>query len=593
MTALDQLIPTPRLLEVDHVDLAAPPAVVWARVRHADLGDAPLTRLLFALRALPDWLAGRPIEDPRLAIDELRSTPEQPGFSVLIDAPPHEVAVGAIGRVWEPTIPFVHSADAAAFAAFALPDYAKVAWAIRVEPRGEQDCRLEVEVRVDTTDEAAWQKFRRYFRFIGIGSRFIRHSLLRTLEQQFGAPAAQEDRRPLPGDELLPDATVHDSRGITIAAPPEAIWPWLVQMGGGRAGFYSLDAFDNGGQPSARELHPEWLGTALGDILPATPESEDGFEVLRCEAPRCLVLGGLFDPEGQRQLTFTDRRPAHYWQVTWAFVLEPLDATTTRLHVRARAAFSPSERRHAAWIRPAHILMETAQLNGLRLRAEGKLPRDDWREVLSGVGGAAIMVAAFLTSWLRGVRRHWGLSAKEAARAYPGDERVPSPRWDWTHAVAIDAPAQAVWPWLAQIGADRGGFYSYQWLENLAGCELQNAERIHPEWQLREGDALRLHPRMPPLAIVDVEEGRHFVAYGAPDEAARAAGKPWAAVSWLFAIEPLGPMSCRVISRYRCATSDDVATRLSLGPTLLEPIGFAMDRRMLLGIKERVERDAS
>ena len=203
------------------------------------------------------------------------------------------------------------------------------------------------------------------------------------------------------------------------------------------------------------------------------------------------------------------------------------------------------------------------------------------------------MVAAFLTSWLRGARRHWGLDAKEAARAYPGDDRVATPRWDWTHAVAIDAPAEAVWPWLAQIGADRGGFYSYQWLENLAGCELQNAETIHPEWQLREGDTLRLHPKMPPLAIVDVEEGRHFVAYGAPDEAARAAGKPWAAVSWLFAIEPLGPRSCRVISRYRCATSDDLATRLSLGPTLLEPIGFAMDRRMLLGIKERVERDAS
>lgn len=104
-----------------------------------------------------------------------------------------------------------------------------------------------------------------------------------------------------------------------------------------------------------------------------------------------------------------------------------------------------------------------------------------------------------------------------------------------THGVEIDAPAAAVWPWIAQIGADKGGFYSYQWLENLAGCDVRNAERVHPEWEVKVGDGLRLHPEMPAIPVVDV------------------------------------------------------ATRLAYG-VAIEPIGFAMDRRMLLGVKERAER---
>ena len=76
--------------------------------------------------------------------------------------------------------------------------------------------------------------------------------------------------RPLPSDELLPDANGQLTHGVTIAAPPEAIWPWLVQMGCRRAGYYSVDTLDNAGARSAREIHPELLHIAVGDILPAT-----------------------------------------------------------------------------------------------------------------------------------------------------------------------------------------------------------------------------------------------------------------------------------------------------------------------------------
>jgi hypothetical protein len=592
MTTLDQLIPTPRLLEVDDIDVAAPPEKTWELVRHGELARSWLIKALFALRTLPGRLTGQPAEAPSLRIDNLVSSAERPGFAVLVDDPPREVAVAAIGKVWEAEIPYVHTESPQEFAAFAEPDFAKVAWALRVVPLGERDSRIEIEVRVDTTDEQAWHKFQRYFRIIGIGSRFIRHSALSALAAQLGTPQAQENERPLPGDELLSDANGQDTRGITIAAPPAAIWPWLLQLGCGRGGFYSIDLVDNGGTRSLREVHPELTTLAVGDIIPATPKGEDGFEVLRLAPERCLVLGGLYDVDHHRQLPFAAARPGRFWHVTWSFVLEPLDAGTTRLHVRARAAFPALEGLHAAWIRQAHHLMESAQLRHLAARVEGRLPRDDWRDVLSGVGGAAIMATAFLSSLLRPLRSHWGLPAEVAARDYPGDELVATPRWSWTHGIEIAAPAAAVWPWIAQLGADRGGFYSYQWLENIAGCELRNAERIHPEWQLREGGMLRLHPKMPGLRIVQLVPERYLVAFAEPDAQLQAAGKPWAAVTWLFFLEPRGPHSCRLISRYRCATSDDLGSRLTLGPTLVEPIGFAMDRRMLLGIKERAERVA-
>jgi hypothetical protein len=359
-----------------------------------------------------------------------------------------------------------------------------------------------------------------------------------------------------------------------------------------RAGFYSIDALDNRGRPSAREIHPELQQIRVGDVLPATPEGEDGFEVLRVEENRALVLGLLNDPELEKQLPFTAARPDRFWQNTWSFSLERIDDEHTRLHVRVRVAFAQGSPLYLTGIKFVHHLMEKAQLRHLAARVEGRIHTNQPRDIVAGAGGAAIIVAGLLTPFLRHARNHWGVDEAIAARAYPGDGLVESARWAWTHGIEIDAPAENVWPWVAQLGADRGGFYSYQWLENLAGCGLRNAETIHPEWEPREGGLLVLHPDMPPLRVAAVEPGKWFVAHVPLDEVAREAGKPWAAVSWLFFVEPLGKGRSRLISRYRCACSDDVRTRLELGPTLLEPIGFAMDRRMLQGIKERTESAA-
>lgn len=591
MSGLESVIPVPRRVEVDEVIVGASAWQVWSAIRHGDLAGSPLLRALFWLRTLPDRVAGKPSEELSFRIDDLRSSAAHPGFQVLLEQAPYELVVGAIGKVWEPKIPFVHVADAAAYAHFQEPDFVKVAWALRVEPHGHDAAQVTFELRVSPTDEAVWPKFERYFAIIGPASHFIRRTLLARLVRTLGTPEARESERRLPGDELLLDAADGLTHGITIRATPEEIWPWLVQMGCGRAGFYSYDWLDNHGVRSARDLHWEWSTLKEGEIVPTGPDSAEGFEVLRLDAPRTLVLGGLYDTTEGRQLRFAEPRPARYWQVTWAFVLEPIDSGSTRLLVRARAAFPSGERGlRASSIRFVHHFMERAQLRHLAARVERRLPLSEASDVLQGVGGAALIAAALLTPFLRARREHWGVPSDDLGRTYPGDGLVRTPRWSWAHAVEIAAPRALVWPWIAQIGADRGGFYSYQWLENLVGCALSNAETVHPEWEITLGAELRLHPRMPGLRVVALERERYFVAHGPADPAARLAHAPWAEVSWAFVLESLEGGRCRLTSRYRAACSDDLATRLSLGPALLEPVSFAMDRRMLLGIKERVER---
>ncbi len=590
MSPLDELLPLPRKLEIDSVELAAAPAVVWEHVRNRDLADSGLVRALFALRTLPSRLIGAE-QEPRafLRLDDLRSTPEEPGFQLLAESPQRSVTVGAIGKVWQLDIPFVHLADAHAYAAFGEPGWVKVAWEIRIEALGAGASRLSFEVRVDATDDASWKKFTRYWRLIGPGSHLVRHAILADLKRRFGSPESHEEERALAGDELLADAAAQATHSLTIEAKPEAIWPWLVQMGCHRAGFYSIDMLDNGGVASARELHPEWQHVHVGQVLAASPKSDEGFEVLSLEPNRTLVLGGLFDMVARRQLAFSAPRPTAFWHVTWAFILEPVGETATRLCVRARAAYSLSERFHVAWIVPVHALMQRSQLAHLALRAEGRLARDTLADVGRGISGAAIMALALLSPFLRGGRNHWGLSAARANEPQPGDNLVAAPDWSWTHAVEIDASCEQVWPWVAQIGADRAGFYSYQWLENLAGCNVINAEAIHTEWQHQPGDTLLLHPEIPAIPVVTVQPGRVLIAFAPPDAAARAEGRPWVTLSWAFVLEPLECGRCRLISRFRTACSSDLATRLTQGPWLLEPIGFAMDRRMLLGIRDRAQ----
>lgn len=183
-------------------------------------------------------------------------------------------------------------------------------------------------------------------------------------------PLGDEARRPLPGDELVP-AKRQNTDCVTIRARPAEIWPWLVQMGCRRAGWYSYDRLDNGGVPSADRIVPELQHVEVGDILPWTPDGpDDGFVVRAVEPERALVLG---DDRGS---------------MTWAFVLEPTGERCTRLVNRGRVWY----KRPAVglmWrlvLRPIHFGMQRRQLLNLKRRVEaGALPAEN--AVTAGING--------------------------------------------------------------------------------------------------------------------------------------------------------------------------------------------------------------
>jgi hypothetical protein len=194
--------------------------------------------------------------------------------------------------------------------------------------------------------------------------------------------------------------------------------------------------------------------------------------------------------------------------------------------------------------------------------------------------------------------RRWGASPDEVARALPGDEFVPDPLYTTTHAVTVHATAEAVWPWLVQIGQNRGGFYTYDALENLAGLKVRSADRIHPEWQdLHAGeDYLSLDPDETMKMTIAVLEPPHafVVRSGAPGEPPQEAGSLFRgemAWTWGFYLEPLDERSTRLVIRSRASWRPTVpaAFARALG---LEPAHFIMEEGMLRGIRDRAERAA-
>ena len=163
----------------------------------------------------------------------------------------------------------------------------------------------------------------------------------------------------------------------------------------------------------------------------------------------------------------------------------------------------------------------------------------------------------------------WGSEPGEERLPLPGDDLLPEAGTQILHAVTIEAPVEEVWPWVAQLGQDRGGFYSYEWLENLAGCGMENADRVHPEWQHREvGEIVHLHPAGG-LKLSVFEPGRAFGLDG------------WGT----FVLEPLGADRTRLLARGAVPPG---AAGVSYA-ALMEIPHFLMERRMLLGIKERAE----
>jgi hypothetical protein len=176
---------------------------------------------------------------------------------------------------------------------------------------------------------------------------------------------AEEAARPLPGDALIGNPVAVRTHAITIRCGAERVWPWLVQMGAGRAGWYSYDMIDNGGVPSAERIEAALQHVEVGDVFPFVPGSPEGFLVFACAPDRSLLLAALG----------SNGAPV----VTWAFVLDPARGGRTRLLVRVRASKAYQFHGLPSWllkriVPPGHFVMERRQLLGIARRAEHEAP---------------------------------------------------------------------------------------------------------------------------------------------------------------------------------------------------------------------------
>jgi proline iminopeptidase len=147
---------------------------------------------------------------------------------------------------------------------------------------------------------------------------------------------------PYPGAELVPRGQRAATMAVTIGAAPDQVWPWLVQLGGDRAGWYSWDRLDNRGRPSAREVHPEWQDLAIGDYVKYATRNGpvDAWQVAALEPNRFLGLHGLSDLRGH-PLDPQQPRPSAYTEGLWGFLLTEQPDGRTRLVISGYQAVRP------------------------------------------------------------------------------------------------------------------------------------------------------------------------------------------------------------------------------------------------------------
>ncbi len=185
-----------------------------------------------------------------------------------------------------------------------------------------------------------------------------------------------------------------------------------------------------------------------------------------------------------------------------------------------------------------------------------------------------VVLVIMLLPWMD----RWGCTDAEIASGLPGDDLVPDPPRVTNRAVSINTSREAIFPWLAQMGADKSGLYSYTWLENLVGCQMAKVEEIRPEWQNpKPGDLVKMcakDPAPPPYEIASVDKQNSLVLCHRDPERVDD--------SWAFVIQEQPDGSSRLISRTRTTMTGGFWE-------ILRPISFMMERKMLLTIKRLAE----
>jgi hypothetical protein len=193
---------------------------------------------------------------------------------------------------------------------------------------------------------------------------------------------------------------------------------------------------------------------------------------------------------------------------------------------------------------------------------------------------AALAIGGMTMAAVMAARKRYlqcGATTEEATRELPGDELLTEPALISTRAVSITAAPETVWPWLVQMGSGRGGAYSYDWIENLRGLDMHSADDILPEFQhLAVGDVLPVGPAVPGMRVERCDPERTLVL--------RSIDGAWV---WSLHLSSLW-LGTRLLSRNRVAPAGG-RLRRTASRFAIEPASLVMERRMLLGIKERAE----
>lgn len=208
------------------------------------------------------------------------------------------------------------------------------------------------------------------------------------------------------------------------------------------------------------------------------------------------------------------------------------------------------------------------------------------------LGGSLLAIGLAFVVFVRPWYLRWGATDAETSRSLPGDEIIPNATRQETRAITIHAPVEQVWPWLAQLGQDRGGFYSYDLLENLVGCAMPTEDRLRPDrqsWQV--GDKLWMYPPEKAGGI-GFATLRTYLPGRALGFGTRSTGTPLAAPedgSWSFVLDPVGEQTTRLLIRGRGAGGRSLLG-VVFDRSVFEPMHFVMERRTMLGLKQLVER---
>jgi hypothetical protein len=378
--------------------------------------------------------------------------------------------------------------------------------------------------------------------------------LLPSAWRNWGATAA-ESSGPMAGDPKVADANYAATLAITIGASPADVWPWLVQLGYRRGGLYSYDWLDRLfgylDRPSAERILPEFQQLAVGDAIPVGRGA--AFPVSDLKPNQRLVMSG--------------REAGFAW--SWEIALFSLAGHRTRLISRNRARMpeTTGSKLFMLVLEPAAFLMTRKMLLGIKHRAEAAAPVP-----IPGQG----------TWFPRSVRA----THVEQTEPLPADEIIKEPLGSLTHAITIRGIRADVWPWLAQMGAGRAGWYSYDRLDN--GGQRSSRQILARLQSPAKGTVFPGLPGATDGFILLDYKPAEWLVLGWPDPHGRQI------VTWAFVLRNAGPNCTRLVVRANGSASYRFhGLPSSIGLPLVRLVHFVMQRKQLLGIADRVERSGA